>query len=307
MSTNYLQELDFQQLRVFSAVYEEGSATRAALRLGVTQPAVSHALARLRHVLQDELFVRTPRGLTPTNRADRLASPLRTALERLEGVLAEHMDDRVDLKDVDRIFRTSMSDYAAALILPPLVEQLKRDAPQLRMSALNYGAQTLDDLEDGRVDLVVGTFPSAPESFRQQTLLSEQMVCLLRRDHPAAREELTLTRYLELRHLVVNPKGRPTTSIDEHLSTLGHRRDNVLVVTSLVAPFVVAETDLVLTTGARLAKRLADTMAVVIRPCPFDVGGFRLTQLWHSRAQDDPVHRALRVRVAGCLADDANS
>ena len=289
--------VDLNLLSVLDAVLSERSVQRAAQRLAMTPSAVSHALARLRDAVGDPLLVRTPKGMVPTARAERLASKLRGALGALEGLFEDEAD--FDPGQSRQTFRISSADLAQFVLLPPLLKQMAREAPGMRLVIRPPRAEVFDGLASGALDLALGIFAEAPEGFRHQAVFREEFLCMLRRGHPAASAPLTLEGWLELQHVSVAPKGGPGSIVDDALARLGKRRDIALVVPHfLLAPLIVAETDLALLLPARIARRYAGMLPIDLLPPPLALESFTLAQLWHERSHGDPAHQWLRQQIA---------
>lgn len=289
--------VDLNLLAVLDAVLRERSVQRAAERLAMTPSAVSHALARLRDVVGDPLLVRTPKGMVPTARAERLAPRLRDALGALEGVFEDEAG--FDPGAARQVFKVSSADLAQFVLLPPLLKQLAREAPGLRLVVRPPRPELFDSLASGALDLAFGIFDEAPEGFRYQAVFREEFLCMLRRGHPAADAPLGLDRWLSLQHLSVAPRGGPGSIVDDALAELGKQRDIALVVPHfLMAPLIVAETDLALLLPARIARRYAELLPVVLLPPPLPLSAFTIAQVWHERSHGDPAHGWLRQQVA---------
>jgi DNA-binding transcriptional LysR family regulator len=191
-----VQDVDLNLLRVFDAVLHEKGVTPAAARLGLTQPAVSNALARLRKLFGDALFVRTPRGVDATPFARELAEPVRQALALLESALAH--GPGFDPATSTRAFRFYMSDLGQIEFLPPLVERVQRDAPGVRLEAVALEIEDIADaLAAGALDVAIGFLPGLAAPVRRRALFRDPYVCLMRQDHPVA--ALTRKRFLEAR------------------------------------------------------------------------------------------------------------
>jgi DNA-binding transcriptional LysR family regulator len=290
-----LAGIDLNLLTVLDALLETQSVTRAAKELGRTQPAVSHALRRLRELLGDELLVRTPAGMQPTPRAHELRPAVRAAIEAAEAVLQEA--PAFDPARAERTFTVAMADQASFLLLPPLVERLAREAPGVRIDQRPGPLITLGD----EIDLAIGVFRDEPASARQEPLFREEFACVIRRGSAAARGRFDLKRYLALPHLLVAPRGLPGSSLDDALARAGQRRRVVLTVPHfLVAPHVIATTDLVWTAPAGLARAFTH-LPLAVREPPFRTDGFTVMMRWHVRLDRDPGVRWLR----GLLRDVA--
>lgn len=285
-----LAGIDLNLLTSLDALLATQSVTRAAKDLGRTQPAVSHALRRLRELLGDDLLVRTPRGMQPTPRALELRPAVRAAIEAAEAVLQEA--PAFDPARAERSFTLAMADQASFLLLPPLVARLAREAPGVRLEQRPGPVVGLE--ED--VDLAIGVFRDQPATARQEPLFREEFACVLRRGSAAARGRFDLKRYLALPHLLVAPRGLPGGTLDDALAREGQRRRVALTVPHfLVAPHVIATTDLVWTAPAGLARAFGH-LPLVVREPPVRLDGFTIMMRWHVRLDRDPGLRWLRER-----------
>lgn len=299
-----VSSVDLNLLRILNALLEEGSVTRAAKRLGVTQSAVSHALGRLREQLADPLFVRTTRGITPTPRAEALREPIRRGL----GTLGDALESvRFVPRTAQRTYRVAMTDLLGATILPALSRELASCAPRvdLRVTAAVSGLG--DVFEGGSTDLLVigaAVPPEAPGLFRQR-LFDEELVCVVRADHPVARRgALTLDQFCALSHVLVAPKGEEGRSVvNLVLSNHGKSRRVALTVPHfLVAPFVVAESDLVLTVAASAARKLSPMLGLRLLAPPIELPRAIYWQVWHERTHHDAGQKWLRGLLAKVCA-----
>lgn len=292
------KSIDLNLLSVLNVILQEQSVRRAAARLGITPSAVSHALRRLRTVLRDPLVVRTAHGVVPTARAERLAAPLGHALSALHNVITE--SSSFDPAALHQTFTLSSADLAQFVLLPKLASQLARVAPSVRLVIRPPRAEPFEALARGSLDLTFGVYDTPPQGFRYQTLFHEEFLCIVRQHHPATSGPLTLERYLALSHVCVAPRGGSGSLVDSTLAKLGHRRTVALVVPHfLVAPLVVAETDLALMLPARVARHYAKQLPLELLPPPLPLAGFKVGQLWHERTHRDPAHRWLRKLIAG--------
>ncbi len=283
----------------------EGSLTRAAATLAMTQPAVSHALRRLRETLGDELFVRSAHGMKPTARAQALWPQVRSALATLRQALAPGSFDPA--QDAAQ-FRLAMADATAALLAPPLVDAIERAGAQVNLRMLPL--TTRDPrrlLEAGEADLAVGFFPEVLAAvvaeghdslLRHARLYDSRYVCVMRRGHPLARTALTLDTYCAAHHLLVSFSGRPYGLVDQALAALGRQRRIVLTVNQFfTAGRVVARSDLltVLPDGFVAATGQGDEL--VTRELPLALAPVNVEMVWHLRQDGDAAHRWLRAQV----------
>jgi DNA-binding transcriptional LysR family regulator len=294
----HTRTLDLRLLQTFHAVHASGTVSRAAERLGVSQPTVSHALRRLRLLHRDPLFVRTQGGMVPTAKAERLAKAVEHALTTLEVALRE--TETYDPARSDRTFRLHMSDIGETIFLPPLMRALACDAPGVRLEAFQLDDKAiLPALESGRIDLALGFIP-ALTGVQRQFLLREHYVVLMRGDHPFARRKPTRAALAALRYALV--RSHPATG--RGLEALGLRdRVRLTLPHFMVLPRTLAETDL----AVLMPSRLADVFAqfgdyAVWRPRvglqPFDVSVH-----WFWRFENEPGNRWLREKIVALFGE----
>jgi DNA-binding transcriptional LysR family regulator len=291
-----LRGIDLNLLFVLEALIAERSVTRAARRLEVTQSAASHALSRLRELLGDPILVRQGNDMTVTPRASALAEPLREVMDRVQGIV--HGSAPFDPAKAQRSFTIRSSDYTELVLLPRVVARVRREAPgvDLRMRGAIDDAHA--GLRDGTVDIVIGPMTDSPPGLLCQPLLEDGFVCVVRAGHPVVATGLSLEEYVALPHLLISPRGRTQAHVDEALSRRGlKRRVAVIVPHFLTAPFMLAESDLVLTLASRIARMSEAIVPVRVLPTPIDIGGFTFHQIWHERHQADAGHRWLRAVV----------
>lgn len=295
-----LRNLDLNLLRVLDAVLETRHITQAARKLGLSQSAVSHALGRLREALGDELLVRGPGGLLPTERALAIAEPLRQTLSGLERALSAPRPFEPGASD--RTFRVAAGDYAQFVLLPPLIARLQREAPGVNLWVTPATPDEMNTkLANGELDLGIGVplGTAAGAGLRERTLFEERFVCVVRQDHPTVRKALTLEQYVSVPHAFIAPRGRKGGAVDTALAERGlERRIAVAVPHFLVVPHVVAGSDLVVTLAARVAHAFAQHLPLRILPPPLPVPDFRIALFWHERQQRDPGHVWLREVLA---------
>lgn len=297
-----LTSLDLNLLVVLRALLEERHVSRAGQRIGLSQPAMSNALGRLRRLFGDELLVRTPQGMQLTPRATALAGPLEAALEHLERALG---GEGFVPKASHRSFTLAMADYTTLVVLPPLKRHLSRQAPGIALAVINsVRGQGLTMVDRGEADLAIGMLPEAPPHLHSQQLYRDRLVCMARADHPALRRPLTLARYAKLAHVVVRTLDNQHNVIDRRLDELGcQRRIEVVVPHHLVVPPLLAGTDLVATEAERLGICFSQMLRLTMRAPPFEGPDIAISQAWHTRRERDPAHRWLRLQVATVAAN----
>jgi DNA-binding transcriptional LysR family regulator len=288
--------LDLNLLRVFDTVLRDRSVTAAAKHLGLTQPAVSNALARLRAQFEDVLFVRTPTGMDATPFARELAEPVRQALALLESALAH--GPGFDPATATRAFRFYMSDLGQIEFLPPLVERAQRVAPGVRLEAVALEVEDIGDaLAAGTLDLAVGFLPGLGPPVRRQPLFRDPYVCLMRADHPAAGARLSKKAFLEASHALVSYKGGHRV-IEEALERAGiARRITLRVPHFTVVPMVLERSDLILILPSKVARVYERQGGFrSLRP-PVPIPPADVAAHWHERFERDPGNRWLRETV----------
>jgi DNA-binding transcriptional LysR family regulator len=296
-----LRRFDLNLLVVFDTLMRERHVGRAGEVLGLTQPAVSHALGRLRHLLDDPLFVKHARGMRPTPHAEALATPLASALQALHATL--NPKQNFDPKQARRTITIGGSDYVDLTLMPPLMQAIRSEAPgfDIRLRAITR-ATVLPDLRRKEIDLAIGPIDAAPAALDMTPLFSERLVMIGRRRHPAMKGALSAKSFAALSHLLVSPRGDPIGSVDEVLREAGLARRVVLTVPHfLAAPFVIGATDLVAVMAERIAQRLATASRIAIRPLPVTVQPWTIGLARPSNAPSDPALDwliALIVRIS---------
>jgi DNA-binding transcriptional LysR family regulator len=313
MNEIHFEALDLNLLRVFEALIDERSATRAGGRLGLTQSAISHALNRLRYVLKDELFVRGPDGMQPTERAAEIAPRVRQGLLQLQLALAP---SEFVPEVTDRHFAVTCTEYAGAVLLPPFIARLRAQAPNASLSVLPSNLGVAETLRSGRADLAIGSFKRIPEWFAGEPLLSETRVWVLSADHPAAREELTLERLAALPHLVITATGEDEHAIDGYVADHGLERlvtrtdagllqgalaarglrRTVAVTTPhfLAALAAITQSDIAALLPRRIATAFMGSYRLVLFEPPYTSPPFEMMSLWHRENGDQPAIAWLR-------------
>lgn len=284
--------IDLNLLVVFDAVMQERSVTRAGQKIGLSQPAMSHALNRLRYMLKDQLFVRTPEGMVPTPRAEQLAAPLRRALSDMQLALEP---DTFSPKEARRDFAIAVNNYAAVVVSPSLVVAATEAAPSVRLDLRPSGTlDVLGLLDRGELDLAVGYFREPGERFALTPVLEDRFVMAMRRGHPAARRKLTASSFAKLLHLEISSSGEDTGFIDAWLEREKLSRRVAHHAPYLSAPRILAQSTMVATLSSRIARAFlgADELHIAELPC----GSPRVTlhMLWHRRLESQPAQRWLR-------------
>jgi DNA-binding transcriptional LysR family regulator len=292
-----IASVNLNLLVAFDALVQERSVTRAAARIGVTQSAVSNALAQLRGIFDDPLFLRGSRGVTPTPRALELSGAVRQGLALLEGALAPAAFDPASST---RGFVLAASDHVELVLLPPLLQRLASDAPGVRVEVRPWGLHEVPDaLARGEIDLMIGFYGKVPPQHDHAILFEEDYVCIARRGHPRVGKRLTLERWIEAPHVLVSERHGSPGSVDRALAARGlERRVGARVSHFLLVPALVARTDLVAAVGRRVAEAFAPAYPIRIFPPPLPLPRGRVGQVWHQRVESDPGHRWLRGVIA---------
>lgn len=297
-----LAAVDLNLLVVFDALMTEQHVTRAADKVGLSQPATSNALARLRSLFDDPLFIRTPTGMQPTPKAVALADPIQQVLLQIQTTL--NCSTTFAPQTSDRIFTIGTTDYVEFILLPKLMTLLQAIAPYVRIQIRAADRQQSPKwLDDGVIDLAIGLFSRASSWQIKQVLFHDRFVGVARRDHPHLAETVTLEAYLTAAHLLVTPNQEDMVGwIDQVLEQQGLKRHVAIAVPHfLVAPFVLAQTDLIATLAERVALNYTQALDLRVFSLPFDAGGFDISLLWHSKNDSDPAHQWLRQVVIDTL------
>src|SRR5258706_5037663 len=295
-----VRDVDVNLLRVFDAVLRERGVTTAAVGLGLTQPAVSNALSRLRGVCGDPLFVRTASGMDATPFARELAEPVRQALALLDSALAH--GPGFDPASATRAFRFYMSDLGQIEFLPPLLERVQKTAPGVRLEAVALEVEDIAGaLAAGALDLAVGFLPSLGPPVRRRALFRDPYLCLMRADHPI--RSLTKKKFLEASHALVTYRGGHRV-IEEALERAGFARRIALRVPHFtVVPMVLERTDLILTLPARVARVFERRGKLKSLPPPIPIPQAEIAVHWHERVEADPGNRWLLALAIELFSD----
>ncbi|WP_246810351.1 LysR family transcriptional regulator [Ensifer sp. ENS08] len=298
---NNLGAFDLNLLVVLDALLAERHVSRAALRLNKSQPAVSHALARLRALFDDPLLVRHGGQLEPTVRALEIAPQLAEALAHMRLLMGSQPFDPAR---EPHVFRLAMSDYAALVLLPQLMTVLRRQAPNVDILVSQASREVMmAQAVDGEIDLALGVFPTLAEDLRTSLLFEEHFACLADRASLGGETTMDLSAYLQRPHILVSLRGDTGNEIDLALSAIGHKRRIALALPHWsAAPGLVPGTDLVLTVARRILPRDRGAGPLAIFAPPFAIPPFAFRQIWHRRRDGDPAHRWLRDLITGILA-----
>jgi DNA-binding transcriptional LysR family regulator len=291
-----LGAIDLNLLVVFDAVMQERNVTRAGQRLGLSQPAMSHALTRLRHMLKDDLFVRSPKGMLPTPRAEQLALPVRSALDGLQHSLEP---TQFVPSNATRSFRIAVDNYSAVVLVGQLAGRIIKVAPGVTLEFHPSGTLNILDLLDrGELDLAIGSFPEPGERFSRLSLLQDGFVALLRKDHPATgTRELSMENFAALSHLVISSVPYATDFVDKALARRRLTRRIQLRAPFLSAVRILGASDMVSVLQRRIAEELVRYRPLVIRSLPHSSPTLETAMIWPRWLDNQPAHRWLRETV----------
>jgi DNA-binding transcriptional LysR family regulator len=300
-----LHELDLNLLVVFNQLLIDKRVSKVADSLGISQPAVSNSLAKLRKLFGDELFLRTPKGMEPTPYADQLAESVSYALAMIHSGVNQRTS--FEPSTANRSFTIGMTDIGEIVFLPALIERLREEAPGIVLSTVRNAAINLrDELESGKVDLAVGLLPQLKAGFFQRRLFTQRYVCLMRRGHRLDKRKISLAEYAAAEHLVVVSAGTGHGKVDELLSRSGVERTVRLTVPHFVSVgHILRRSDLVTTVPERLADRLVEPFDLVKVPHPAKLPDVAINVFWHAKYHRAPANRWLRGVVFELFGDVA--
>lgn len=289
-----LRDLDLNLLVVFRQLMIERRVSRAAESLGLTQPAVSNALARLRRLLGDELFQRSSRGMEPTPFAESLAEPVSHALGLLHGAVNQR--SVFDPASSERAFTIGMTDIGEIYFLPALMERLATLAPRLSISTVRNTAVNLREaMEAGQVDVALGLLPQLKGGFYQRRLFKQPYVCLLRRGHRLAKRAITVKEFSAAEHVVVVSEGTGHGKVDELLERNGISRAVRLSLPHFIAVApILASSNMIATVPLRFAEAVAAPFGLVALKHPATLPEIAISLYWHAKQHQDPANRWLR-------------
>jgi len=298
-----IRAVDLNLLKAFDALMNERAVTRAAGRIGLSQPAMSHALARLRSLFSDDLFVRTASSMEPTARAREIAPLVATAIEHIEAAL--NLGAGFDPAKSPAIFTAGMAEYAEIALVGQLAQAFAREAPGATLRLLPAsGTDIADGLDRGAIDVAVAYLQNLPAHIEQAILLRDPFVVVARKSHPVTAGPLSLEAYAAQHHVLVSPRGATSGALDRILIDFGlRRRIALLVATYLAVPAALAGSDLVATVPRRTARQIALTAEIAIMPLPIDFA-MTVSMAWHRRAASDPAQAWFRSLLIDAAAGD---
>ncbi|MFD1216625.1 MULTISPECIES: LysR family transcriptional regulator [Microbulbifer] len=299
-----LERADLNLLVYLDVLLRERNVTRAANQLGLSQPAMSNGLKRLRELFGDPLLVRTREGMMPTERAMELQPMVREALASIDQVIQPNRD--FEPADARRTFRIMASDYAESTLIPPLLKQLRELAPGISLDIMTPSDVSFVDVEQGKVDMVINRFDSMPQSFHQATIWSDSFSCVLRADNPIL-QDYNLESYLAAQHIWVSKTGMGVGVgvnpedvqrlgwVDEAISKQGRKRDiSVFTRHYQVAMLLAEQSDLIVTVPTRMAQLAERNPRVVLRDPPLAIPHLELKMAWSPLLQQSAPHRWMR-------------
>jgi DNA-binding transcriptional LysR family regulator len=299
-----LSDIDLNQLVLFQQLMVERRVSKVAENLGLTQPAVSNSLAKLRRQFGDDLFVRTPNGMMPTPFAEQLAEPIGYALGMIHSGL--NQQTRFDPSSVKRAVSIGMTDIGEIVFLPQLVEHLRTAAPGLSLSTVRTTATNLrEDMEAGKVDLAIGPLPQLKAGFFQRRLFRQRYVCLFRRGHALDRKRLSLADFKAAEHLVIVSAGTGHGKVDDLIRRAGVERTVRLTVPHFVSVgHILKRSEMVATVTERLAESLAEPFGLTYRPHPMALPDVAINVFWHAKVHRSPAHQWLRGVLFDLFGED---
>lgn len=303
-----MKDFDLNLLRVIVAVHDARSVSRAAQTLGVSQPTVSAALAKLRKVFGEPLFVKTAAGVSPTARTHALAATAREVLAQVAGDLLS--ETSFDPATTSSVFTFALSDVGEMVFLPKILASLQQHAPHASIRSVSQTPRQIEQgMESGEIDLAVGYFPDLDSSaFRQQRLFSHCFVCLLRSDHAIRGDKLTLDQFLQLGHAVIRAEGRSQEILEKYLEQ--HRIERRIVLGTphfMSIPTIIGQSDLIVTLPHAIGQYFSQIGANIriVEP-PLPIPRIDLFQHWHRGYHHDLRNKWLRTLVAGLFNDETD-
>ncbi|WP_223305891.1 LysR family transcriptional regulator [Massilia sp. NR 4-1] len=295
-----LSTVDLNLLKLFDALVRERSVTLAGLRLGLSQPAASRALGRLRTMLGDRLVVRGKFGLELTPRGEALAGPVAKLLDDAHAIVSPAVFDPASATGRITI---AAHDHLSLTVLAGLSTRFERHAPALSLHIAQPAGDNVRLIEQGGADLALGIFQALPGSFHRRDLYADSLVCVARSGHPGVADGLSLARYVALRHIAVTISGVGESAVDVALSALGlTRRVALRVPHFLAAAMLAADSDMILTLPSRLARLLAKRLPLALLELPLQLAPLSPAMIWHERFHRDPAHVWVRQQLIDVVA-----
>lgn len=307
-----LGKVDLNQLVHLDVLLRERNVTKAANHLGITQPAMSNSLKRLRSLFDDPLLVRTSEGMAATELALEIRPAIRDILFNIEQVIKP--DRYFDLES-QRIFRVMASDYAESTLIPEVLSVVRRQAPNITLDVLTPSDVTFEDVEQGRVDMAINRFDTIPQSFHQKTLWRDSFSCLMSSDNPLV-DDFTIENYLSASHIWVSKTGfgvgvgvnpedvQRLGWVDEALVKMGEKRKiSVFTRHYQVAMLLAKQHDLIATLPSRVAQLKSESAQLVLKAPPFTIDDFELKMAWSPLLHHNAGHQWLRKLISDVASE----
>jgi DNA-binding transcriptional LysR family regulator len=293
-----LQSLDLRHLTALDLLLKECSVTKVAIKLNQPQPSISRMLRRLRDLFGDELLVSSGSKLVPTERALALREPLREIIAQVHRI---EVETSFNPAVSDREFRIACADCIEPSLLPQVIAKIIEAGPRIRIKLrlIDPAYDVSRAFEEGELDLAIDNSPNPRDDLRVGGLYSDEVVCLMRAEHPLAHKtRITLAQYLAIAHLAPHPSSRHLGVIDSELAKVGYKRRVVATVPEFnMAAYVLTRSDLIFTTGRRFAEHYARLLPLQIVPAPTQFLPIKFYQLWHERSHSSQSNRWLRQQV----------
>lgn len=294
--------VELRHLSILEEIYKTHSVTKAAANLGLSQPAISIALAQLRRHFNDPLFVRTSEGMKPTPHLQQMLKPLREALQLIDQTVGRQA--QFDPARSDRVFRICMADLGNIIILPKLMAHLREHAPGVRLETIPFSADTPRQLEFGEADIAIGVPARLQAGFFQQRLFREDFVCVVRKDHPRIKSQLTLKQFRAENHILVTTPWTSHWIVEKAMEKMGVHGNIVLRVAGFLGlPQLVADGDLVVTVPRRVGAEFSASGQVKLFPAPVGLPSYIVTQHWHERYHHDAPTKWLRGAISALFSE----
>ena len=301
-------QVDLNLLVYFEALIKHQSVTKAANELGITQPAMSNALKRLRDLFDDPILVRSSQGMRPTKFALELQADVSILLSNVENILLR--DRKFDHRHTTHVFRIAVSDYVESTLIPSLLAFIRNEAPYITLDLLTPSDVTLEDLENGKVDMIINRFDNLPQSFYQKTLWRDHYTCVFNKKHPLAKD-MSLVTYLDSDHIWVSKTGMGSGErmestnaprlgwVDKYMKKMGYKRNIALFTRHYQSAILLAhKSDLVVTLPSRATRFYEHADNLIIEKPPFEIPPIEIKMAWSPRLQSDKRHQWLRDMIS---------
>ncbi|WP_028303423.1 LysR family transcriptional regulator [Oceanospirillum maris] len=300
MNIRTLKKIDLNALVTLKVLLDEQHVTHTATQLNLTQSAVSRTLAKLRDMFNDPLLVKSGKHLALTNRAEKLQPQLNALLESASALL---LPEQFDPATYTGSIRLATTDYGTHSLLPRLVPTLNEVAPKVSLTAVDWRSNLLTELEENRVDLIIGGATQPPADIFQRIVAHDRFVVVVRREHPNA-QGVSLDDYLTQKHVMISPTGTGTSGIDDVLSLEGHSRHiSVRVPHFFAALEIIATTDMMILLPAKFVRRYVSAEKYAVLEPPFAIPEMDISMFWHARIHHDPLHKWFRQFIYDTIYD----